>query len=128
MDLKDLSYRISVLSVFRGLLNKKEITAFLGFLKSESLYEKLSFYGEFVSSLGECGGSFSAFLKKAVCEDENIYITSVAKNMNVSSSIKENAEKELAKEVRQAKKDGLIDQFIYGSISATYLADIVDSL
>lgn len=26
------------------------------------------------------------------------------------------------------KKDGLIDQFIYGSISASYLADIVDSL
>ena len=42
--------------------------------------------------------------------------------------VDENAEKELAKEVRQAKKDGLIDQFIYGSISATYLADIVDSL
>ena len=42
--------------------------------------------------------------------------------------VDENAEKELAKEVRQAKKDGLIDQFIYGSISTTYLADIVDSL
>ena len=42
--------------------------------------------------------------------------------------VDENAEKELAKEVRQAKKDGLIDQFINGSISATYLADIVDSL
>lgn len=42
--------------------------------------------------------------------------------------VDENAEKELAKEVRQAKKNGLIDQFIYGSISATYLADIVDSL
>ena len=42
--------------------------------------------------------------------------------------VDETAEKELAKEVRQAKKDGLIDQFIYGSISATYLADIVDSL
>lgn len=95
MDLKDLSYRISVLSVFRGLLNKKEMKAFLGFLKSEDLYEKLSFYGEFVSSLGEYGGSFSAFLKKAVCEDENIYITSVAKNVKVSSSIKENAQREL---------------------------------
>ena len=42
--------------------------------------------------------------------------------------VDENAEKERAKEVRQAKKDGVIDQFIYGSISATYLADIVDSL
>ena len=42
--------------------------------------------------------------------------------------VDENAEKEVAKKVKQEKKDGLIDQFIYGSISATYLADIVDSL
>jgi hypothetical protein len=42
--------------------------------------------------------------------------------------VDENAEKEVAKQVKQAKKDGRIDQFIYGSISATYLADIVDSL
>ena len=40
----------------------------------------------------------------------------------------QNAEKAVAKQVKQAKKDGLIDQFIYGSISASYLADIVDSL
>lgn len=42
--------------------------------------------------------------------------------------VDENAEKEVAKQVKQAKKDGIIDQFIYGSISASYLADIVDSL
>ena len=42
--------------------------------------------------------------------------------------VDENAEKAVARNVKQAKKDGLIDQFIYGSISATYLADIVDSL
>ena len=42
--------------------------------------------------------------------------------------VDENAEKEAARQVKQAKKDGLIDQFIYGSISASYLADIVDSL
>jgi hypothetical protein len=42
--------------------------------------------------------------------------------------VDENAEKEVAKQVKQAKKDGLIDQFIYGSISAAYLAHIVDSL
>jgi hypothetical protein len=42
--------------------------------------------------------------------------------------VDENAEREVARQVKQAKKDGLIDQFIYGSISATYLADIVDSL
>lgn len=42
--------------------------------------------------------------------------------------VDENAEKAVAKQVKEAKKDGLIDQFIYGSISASYLADIVDSL
>lgn len=42
--------------------------------------------------------------------------------------VDENTEKDAARKVRQAKKDGLIDQFIYGSISASYLADIVDSL
>ena len=42
--------------------------------------------------------------------------------------VDENAEKAIAKQVKQSKKDGLIDQFIYGSISASYLADIVDSL
>ena len=42
--------------------------------------------------------------------------------------VDEIAEKAVAKQVKQAKKDGLIDQFIYGSISASYLADIVDSL
>jgi len=42
--------------------------------------------------------------------------------------VDENAEREVARQVKQAKKDGRIDQFVYGSISATYLADIVDSL
>ena len=42
--------------------------------------------------------------------------------------VDENAESAIAKQVKEAKKDGRIDQFIYGSISASSLADIVDSL
>ena len=42
--------------------------------------------------------------------------------------VDENAEKEIAQKVKEAKKEGIIDQFIYGSISASYLADIVDCL
>ena len=95
MNLKVLSCRLSALSVFRGILDKKEISAFLGFLKADDICDKLSFYGEFVSSLGAYDGSFSAFLKKAVCEDENVYIKAVAKGKDVSDSVKANAEKEL---------------------------------
>lgn len=42
--------------------------------------------------------------------------------------VDENSEAELAGQVRQAKKDGLIDQFIYGSISAAYLSALMDTL
>ena len=49
-------------------------------------------------------------------------------NCKIVLIVDENAEREVASQVKQSKKDGLIDQFIYGSISASYLADIVDSL
>lgn len=42
--------------------------------------------------------------------------------------VDENSESELAEQVRKAKKDGLIDQFIYGSISANYLIALIDTL
>ena len=42
--------------------------------------------------------------------------------------VDENTEKKLAEKVRCAKKDGLIDNFIYGSVSATYLSAVIDTL
>lgn len=42
--------------------------------------------------------------------------------------VDENAEKDLARRVLQAKKDGLIDNFIYGSVSASYLSAVLDTL
>ena len=42
--------------------------------------------------------------------------------------VDENAEKKLAQRVLQVKKDGLIDNFIYSSISASYLAAVIDTL
>lgn len=42
--------------------------------------------------------------------------------------VDENTEKKLADRVRRAKKDGLIDNFIYGSVSATYLSAVIDTL
>ena len=40
----------------------------------------------------------------------------------------ENTEKKLADKVRQAKKNGLVDNFIYGSVSSTYLSAVIDAL
>lgn len=40
--------------------------------------------------------------------------------------VDENSEKQVADQVRQAKKNGSIDQFFYGSISASYLVALMD--
>ena len=42
--------------------------------------------------------------------------------------VDENTEKKLADRVRQAKKDGLVDNFLYGSVSASYLSAVIDAL
>ena len=42
--------------------------------------------------------------------------------------VDENTEKKLADKVLHAKKDGLIDNFIYGSVSSTYLSAVIDAL
>ena len=64
--------------------------------------------------------------------EERLQIRSEVKRQNphckVVLIVDENAEKKLARRVRQAKKDGLIDSFIYGSVSAAYLSAVIDTL
>ena len=43
-------------------------------------------------------------------------------------TVDENNEKNVADRVRRAKKDGLIDGFLYGSVSSAYLAAFIDTL
>ena len=49
-------------------------------------------------------------------------------NCKIVLVVDENTEKKLADKVRQAKKDGLVDNFIYGSVSSTYLSAVIDAL
>ncbi len=49
-------------------------------------------------------------------------------NCKVILMVDENSEPDIAEQVRKAKKDGQIDQFIYGSVSANYLVALMDTL
>ena len=49
-------------------------------------------------------------------------------NCKIVLVVDENTEKKLADKVRQAKKDGLVDNFIYGSVSSTYLSAVIAAL
>lgn len=64
--------------------------------------------------------------------EERIKIRDKLKETNPGCKIvlivDENTEKKLADKVRLAKKDGLIDGFLYGSVSADYLSAVIDTL
>ncbi len=95
-QLEFLSYRLLSVSVFKDVCEKEPMVSLSKFLTCKGTdFEKVKLYADFVNSLGVYNGSFSAFLKTAVCESENFYITAVGKNKNVSPSIKNNAESEL---------------------------------
>ncbi len=97
MTNKELYCRLSSLTVFRSLLKKPQIIALTDFLTSENdTCTGLYCYSEFVSSLMPFNNSFSAFLTKFVCEDENFYIKSVTAKKEVPDSLKKNAEAELS--------------------------------
>ncbi|MGN1451615.1 MAG: DUF815 domain-containing protein, partial [Eubacteriales bacterium] len=92
----ELACELSSLSVFRGLLARKELSALLAFLKCEGdSCEKMGLYGEFVFSLADSGYCFSDFLRKAVCEDENFYVKCSASHKPIPRSAAENAAAEL---------------------------------
>lgn len=91
-----LKNELSTLTVFRNLLKTEPLFKFYSFLVCDgSTNMKLELYAEFVASLYAYNGSFSAFLKKAVCEDENIYITLTAKKAEIPFVISSNALSEL---------------------------------
>lgn len=94
-DFEKLRCELSALCVFRRVLYSKTMDCFYRFLSAENLNSKLSCYADFVNTLSTHAGSFSDFLKKSVCEDENIFITLIAAQKSVPVSIKSNTEKEL---------------------------------
>ncbi len=92
----NLSAGLSSVSVFRNILKSDVLSAFCDFLCCEgSERERMKLYGEFVYSLKDYGNSFSDFLKKAVSEDENLYIVSKAKGREIPESVEKNLSEEL---------------------------------
>ncbi|MBQ8893323.1 MAG: ATP-binding protein [Clostridia bacterium] len=94
---KVLACELSALSVFRGILKHRTMTAFIAFLNTkERKQRRLELFGEFVYSLWEDNYSFSDFLYRAVCTDENPYIVGTARGKAIPTVLAENAAGELA--------------------------------
>ena len=50
-------------------------------------------------------------------------VKALCPNCKIALMVDSNTERQTAKDIRDAKKDGLIDQFFYGSMPAEYLMD-----
>ena len=50
-------------------------------------------------------------------------VKTVCPECKIALIVDSNSEKQAARDIRDAKKNGLIDQFFYGSITAEYLMD-----
>ena len=107
-DLTKLANGLSALSIFRGVLKYKPMTALLEVLTNDDTdatpsvssnlsytTKKLAAYGEFVYSLADDGYSFSDFLQRVIFQDENKYIIDVANGKTPSQTVVNNAAREL---------------------------------
>lgn len=93
---KSLACELGILSVFRGILNTKPITALLDFLRCEADAQTLTtLFGNFVYSLSDDNYCFSDFLCRSVFSDENKYIISAAQKTDIPKVLLENAKTEL---------------------------------
>ena len=92
----ELACELSSLAVFRNVLHLAPMQALLRYLTSNGeVREKISLFGDFVFSLAEDQNDFSAFLQRAVFEDENMYVKAAARHETASPSLVENARHEL---------------------------------
>lgn len=121
VNMKDYIFADAISQTLRG---DKE-----GDFKVEKVYspEEIAQYGRVASIVLMEVNGFPPYVL-----EERLKIRDMLKKENpgckVALLVDENSEKEVAEEVRRAKKDGRIDQFVYGSISASYLAALMDTL
>ena len=88
--LRNLYLRLCMTSVFHNVLKKPVFSAFESYSNAEIIEKKLKAYSEMVTSVYENGGTLDGYVRKAVFEDENVYVKQRAKNIAVDKKI-ENA-------------------------------------
>lgn len=90
--LSSLYKRLSLTSVFRGVLSSPTVSALLDYFIGE---DKLSLYATFVAKIYEGGGSLNETVKKAIFEDENVYVKMLSRGEAPIAKISEAARREL---------------------------------
>lgn len=94
-DLKRLHRDLSMLSLFRSLLDRRIFKYFAQFAEADTEIEKIRGYAAMVSEIYSEGGSLTDLVRRMVFEDENIYVIMRAKGREVAAEIMDAASHEL---------------------------------
>ncbi len=94
--IEKLYLSLCAMSVFEGLERLPLFGHFFAVVEEGDLAKKLRAYGRFASEIYAGGGDLSACVKKAVFEDENVYVTTVATGGAVSPQLTATLHRELA--------------------------------
>lgn len=95
-EIKKIDRALCRFSVFRGLFDTPVFRKFFAYAEAEAGSEdKLNAYGALVSEIYEGGGSLAACVRRALFEDENVYVRAIAKGGQVNGSIEAAANHEL---------------------------------
>ena len=93
--IEEIYSSLCLFTVTRAVLQTPVIKAFMEYCEEENKKEKLKKYGAFVSCIYENGGVLSETIKKALFENENVYVKSISKNEKISERIESSLNFEL---------------------------------
>ena len=93
--LKNLYFRLSLVSVFHNVMKKPVLKDFCAYVSSERAEDRLKAYASMVTGIYENGGTLDGYIRKAVFEDENIYVRLRAKKISVDEKLERAVTNEL---------------------------------
>ena len=93
--LKNLYLRLSLVSVFHNVMKKPVLKDFCAYATSERAEDRLKAYASMVTGIYENGGTLDGYIRKAVFEDENIYVRLRAKKISVDEKLERAVTNEL---------------------------------
>ena len=93
--IEEIYSSLCLFTVTREVLKTPVISAFMAYCEEENKREKLKKYGEFVSRVYENGGVLSECIKKALFENENVYVKAISKDEKIRAKIENSLNFEL---------------------------------
>lgn len=98
MNLNELNLKLSSVTLYKKVMGEKVLSGFLALLRlpeNTADFLKALAYSNFVSALYEEGADLGAYIEKALCFDDNVYVRRFADNSEIPAVMEDSFYSEL---------------------------------